>query len=393
MKILLVEDDESVRSIMTKFLIEEDHSVKSASNGRVALMMLRDLIPDMVLTDIKMPEMSGIDFLEQAREKYNIPFVMMTGYADTDIAVRALKAGAWYFILKPVNFFELKSIIDRVAGYRRLENELAREKARQLDLFSLEDFSAMLRGISQELIVPIENIRSDLESFSRALIGLRSDSTTAREMPLQEFRRRLDGSLACLTSLLDPIEDAVHSVVNVAQTLSVLRRNIRAVHWSEVVLDAAVKDAMRLVETGEKTETNLEIDSSITVLADRESLVLLLGRILRALLRNTCLCLSMQLKISAQQLESEVLITITITREEPGNQKEFGNGIPGEEIAAGNEAFEFMALRGAASAIGGHLSHNHPAPESMEYVLRLLPAVENSGMESDPKAQISGVGA
>lgn len=391
MKILLVDDDNSMREVMTRFLAEDDHTVRTAENGRVALNKIEESLPDLVLSDIKMPEMNGIDLLENASRRYNVPFVMITGYADTSTAMRALRAGAWYFMLKPINFFELKTILDRVDSYRRLESELNREKSRSLDLYSLEDLSGMIGRVMRELS-DAENIQADLEALGRALNDLRKDCAATDEMRFQAFRSRLDGSLGCLADMAVKLEKDVQNLEKGTSGLDLLCRGLRDIRLEEVVLSAALEDAMLLVHCAGAGRVLIEVDEDISVLADRDSLVLLLARIMRILLGENRGVPANALEVSARRLDKEILLKVvgSLDRCKEGPSEYSGTRDVDRVVSRFREAFDIEVSMGAAAAMGGSLSLGRPADGCVEYRLSLLPATERKSVGKKTASEISG---
>ncbi|MCZ8520449.1 MULTISPECIES: response regulator [Paenibacillus] len=105
--------------------------VGEAENGAMALGMVKELLPDLVLCDIRMPKMDGLAFLEQTSLlPYDCHVIMLTGFQEFDYARKALQFGAKDFILKPIHYEELKGIIARMADEIR---QTKREKQKELE--------------------------------------------------------------------------------------------------------------------------------------------------------------------------------------------------------------------------------------------------------------------
>ena len=102
--ILVVDDESDVRELLKKFLTRRGYDVKTASDGRAALEAVRSGKPDIVLLDIRLPEMDGLTVLEKLREESNtVAIITMSGVADEDTARRSLELGAADFVTKPFN--------------------------------------------------------------------------------------------------------------------------------------------------------------------------------------------------------------------------------------------------------------------------------------------------
>lgn len=135
--ILIVDDEEIIRESLTFVLAKEGYRVKGASNGREALGLVKAETFDVVLTDLEMPEMKGIELLENViRYSPETLVVIITAYGSIESAIAALRKGAVDYILKPVEFDELLVKMKRMLANRRLslENRLLRgELHRQYD--------------------------------------------------------------------------------------------------------------------------------------------------------------------------------------------------------------------------------------------------------------------
>ena len=130
--LLIVDDEEEVRLLLCKFAEKAGFSTIGAGNGRTALKMLTQYDPNVILSDIQMPEMDGMELLNELKQQeINIPVIIMTAFATIDRAVDAMKLGASDFITKPVNFDYLRQVIQRVLRQSELEKKV-REHERQL---------------------------------------------------------------------------------------------------------------------------------------------------------------------------------------------------------------------------------------------------------------------
>lgn len=126
MNILLVDDDHDCRSCVAEFLREEGHMVVESANGSEALATFRNGEFNLILTDIRMPKMSGIELLRKIRgatDVQSVDVVLFTGNGDMHSAVEALRAGAYDYLLKPINVEELVTVIERAGERQALKRE------------------------------------------------------------------------------------------------------------------------------------------------------------------------------------------------------------------------------------------------------------------------------
>lgn len=120
-RVILVDDDPYVLESVALLLSVSGFEVHPFSNGMDALELLRQSPPHVVLTDVNMPQMSGIELLEQIHEiDRNIPVILMTAYAELEMAVSAIKKGAFDFIIKPFKTPYLIYAVEKGINYQRL---------------------------------------------------------------------------------------------------------------------------------------------------------------------------------------------------------------------------------------------------------------------------------
>src|ERR1051325_175732 len=122
--LLIVDDEQSMRQLLTLVFGREGHTVRAAENGRLALEQLRQSPADLIISDVKMPDMGGIELLTAARALVpDAVVVMMTAFATVETAREAFKLGADDFIQKPFDIDELKLIVERALEKLALRKE------------------------------------------------------------------------------------------------------------------------------------------------------------------------------------------------------------------------------------------------------------------------------
>lgn len=179
--ILVVDDEEVIRDLCAKAL--NDYRVVEVENGQAALEFLDRQRVDLLLVDVMMPVMNGLDLLMQVKERDPDQLVIiMTGYADKEVILRALKADADDFIQKPLNLLQLKSTIDKALEKRLLRQELLQLK--RLDRLKAEFLgliSHKLRTPTTVLSLFIQNLASgavatDTPEFPAAVAAMREEA-------------------------------------------------------------------------------------------------------------------------------------------------------------------------------------------------------------------------
>ena len=150
--ILIVDDEESLRSFMEIMLKKEGYAVSLSASGAEALAEIERAKYDLVVTDLMMPEMTGIELLGKVKAQENAPeFIVMTAFGSVGSAIEAMKLGAAEYIIKPFNVDEIKLVISRTLDKGNLVREnsaLKKELGRDVAFDSIVGVSdSMQRAI------------------------------------------------------------------------------------------------------------------------------------------------------------------------------------------------------------------------------------------------------
>ncbi len=122
-QILIVDDEANIRRVLSAQLAREGYEVHTAEDGEQALLMLREHHIDLLITDLRMPKLDGMELLRQAvLMDPDLPVVMVTAHGTVDNAVEALKTGAFDYITKPFDQTELRAIVSKALRTRNLSN-------------------------------------------------------------------------------------------------------------------------------------------------------------------------------------------------------------------------------------------------------------------------------
>ncbi len=158
--ILVVDDEEAMRESLSAWLRKDGHRVDAASSGPEALERLKESEVDLVLSDIKMPGMDGLELLQRIKAAYpDILVIMITAYATIESAVQAMKLGAADYLLKPFDPEHLMLLIEKMVQTRELmdENIALKERLAEVEEGAFED----LIGVSpamREVFAMIEDV-------------------------------------------------------------------------------------------------------------------------------------------------------------------------------------------------------------------------------------------
>ena len=175
--ILCVDDDSAVLDTFRRVLDREGHRVVPVTNAPAALTVLHRGGVDLVISDFRMPEMSGLEFLSEVRgAKLDLPVIMVTGHGTIEHAVSAMKAGATDYLTKPVDVEELRIAVQQALelGQLRRENQTLKAEVRQLR------GEREIVGDSEKLNRVLELIRTVAPTRSTVLI--QGESGTGKEL-------------------------------------------------------------------------------------------------------------------------------------------------------------------------------------------------------------------
>ncbi|MGP0565052.1 sigma-54-dependent transcriptional regulator [Nitrospina sp. 32_T5] len=176
-KILVVENEKSMRDLLTIVLEKDGHEVETARNGEVAVDMIQEHQYDVVLTDINMPRANGIDVLDAVnRVLPGTPVIMMTAYASAETAVETMKKGAYDYLSKPFKIEELQLIIKNAAEKKRLADENTYLKSALKDKYQFANIIGKSEGMRQVF----DYINKVANSNATVLIG--GESGTGKEL-------------------------------------------------------------------------------------------------------------------------------------------------------------------------------------------------------------------
>jgi len=176
-KILLIDDDSSIRDMLSIVLGKAGYTVVGVDNGFLALDKLKQESFDLVISDIKMPEIGGIELLTKIKSiDADIPVIMITAYASTEDAVEAMKLGAEDYVTKPFNIEELKIVIQKSIYKKDIEKENIALKTRLIQ----KEKAGGIIGSSPSMLSIYELIDTVARTDSTVLIA--GESGTGKEL-------------------------------------------------------------------------------------------------------------------------------------------------------------------------------------------------------------------
>ena len=174
-KILLVEDEEYLLKSLEVFLRNETkYEIFSASNGKEAIEIINSKEIDLILTDLKMPEIGGIELMEYVKNKSaDIPVIAMTAFASLNSAIEALRLGVYDYLIKPYEFDMVLIVINRAIERIRLTKKASEvEKLNVIAEAAVtlnHEINNPLTGIMGNLELMLDNFPDDKEDVKKAM--------------------------------------------------------------------------------------------------------------------------------------------------------------------------------------------------------------------------------
>ena len=176
-KVLVIDDDASLRRVMEMQLEEIGCDVLAVASGKEALGVLEEATPDLVITDLRIPGMSGMDILKSLRTDHpELTVIMVTAYGTVKTAVEAMKAGAYDYLTKPIDYDELTLVVNRALEHQQLLEEV---RNLRLTLDEKYGFESII-GRSKILLRVLEMTSRVAQTDSIVLI--RGETGTGKEL-------------------------------------------------------------------------------------------------------------------------------------------------------------------------------------------------------------------
>ncbi len=329
-RLLLVDDEPGIRKMMSLDLSSDGYQVFTAEDGKKGLELFEREKPAVVLTDLKMPGMDGIELLRRIKEKSpETEVIVITGHGDMDLAIRSLQLAASDFITKPVNPEALEVALSRAQERLALRAEL-NAYTRELEQRVAD---ATAKVVAAERLAAVgQTVSSLVHSIKNMLSGLKGGAYLLKEGREQQCDRMMDHGMEMLQRNLRRVQNLVYDLLTLAKP--------RQPKLEEIAAGELLSEAVDLLmPMAEEKEVELILEPSpeeVTVHVDRKA-------ILDSLVNLICNALD----AAATRSEGKVWVRVKSGREEVAFEVE-DNG-PGLDEEALAHIFDgFYSSKGAA---------------------------------------------
>jgi len=177
-KILIVDDEHLIRWSFSKKLESWGYFPETASNGKEAITLMNNFNPDLVLLDLNLPDINGIQLLKEIKSlNASIPVIIITAYGTIEQAVKAIREGAYDFITKPVNYENLQNTIKNALEIQTLKEEITFYREREKKESSLEKIVGESKALKDAMELALKGAKSEV-----SVILLLGESGTGKEL-------------------------------------------------------------------------------------------------------------------------------------------------------------------------------------------------------------------
>jgi len=264
-KVLVVDDEESVREMVSKIVTHIGHEVVTAGNGKEALEELRNEPFTILITDIKMPEMDGFELMKACRVQFpNLYIICMTAHGASYTYTDVVTSGATDYITKPFTIDEVRAKLNRVIRERNLIGDLTQKsmelEAANAELKRLDQLkSSFISSVSHELRTPLTVIKEFISLMLEGYVGTLTEDQ-------KEYLGIANKNIVRLTNLIETLLDFSR-----IESGKGLKLRFEPIPLIEVIEDASMTLSQQLGEKGITLENCLDPETPL-VLIDRNRL-------------------------------------------------------------------------------------------------------------------------
>ena len=259
-RILVVDDEQSVATTIKAILQLDGSDVTAVTTGKEALAQLRENEFDVVLTDLRLDDLDGIEVLRETQRLWpDTVSIMLTGYASLESAVTALRSGAYDYLIKPSDVDELRATVGRALERRRLRQRLV--ELEQLDKLKTQ----FLSMASHELRTPLTAVSGFVQIARRRMTRMAGADDIPQ--PWRDEAHKSDETLEMANRQAKKLARLIDELLDVSR----LQQGRVEMRLSEIDLADVVREVaerMRLLSKGHEIEAKIE--GAVPIVADRD---------------------------------------------------------------------------------------------------------------------------
>jgi signal transduction histidine kinase len=286
MNILLVDDSEPFREPIHIHLRTSGHQVTTAGDGLEALEIMADRNFDLIVTDIRMPRIDGLELLRRVKAADPRQDVMMiTGYGDMDSSVEALRLGATNYLVKPINLEELGLAVEAVAERQRLARVYHEQEIRLAHARKMAELGMVIGGVTHEINNPNTYIRGNIQTLQRFWPVFQEYIQKAKDQGV-ETPEKLDYMATEIPRILTGMLDGTDRIRKIINGVSAFTKAGAGDNLQGVDLDACVKQAVdQLADAAGDANIQLNLASPPPVLGTPDGITEVIQELLANSLR------------------------------------------------------------------------------------------------------------
>jgi len=243
-RILIVDDEEGIRHFLSDGLSVEGFECSDISRARKAPMLLETQPFDAVISDLRMPETSGLELLKWVREKYpQVAFLMATGVDDVRVGVQAMKAGADDYLVKPFQLDLVLAALDRAIQKKRLEQEVENYRQR------LEQMVDQRTRELQDALKRIERTYDDTLEALCAALDLRDNETAGHSRRVTRYCLEMAQAMGCSGEQLKTLSRGayLHDIGKIGIPDAILLKPGKLTEQERAIMETHVRIGYELV--------------------------------------------------------------------------------------------------------------------------------------------------
>ena len=362
MKPVLVIDDEAiVRHLICSFLEKAGIESVSAEDGEAGLKLFAEFKPEIVITDIRMPKIDGIEVLKRIKKiKPETEVIVITGHGEIELAIESLQMDASDFIQKPFQMGAFLVAFRRAQNKINLRETLAQTQIQLLQLEKMASLGQLAAGVAHEINNPISFVNSNLGTFKKYLERilntwhqleemLRDNGNEENLKGYEQLKRKnkLDFILKDIESVIDESLEGIRRVKQIVQDLKEYSR-IDSNELEECNINDCVNSTLNIIWN--EIKYNCQVEKKLGELPPVLCFPQQINQVIMNLLIN-----------ASQAIEDEGRITITTKPEDGGVRLEIsdnGKGIPNDIIDRIFDPFFTTKEVGKGTGLGLNIVYN-----------------------------------